>query len=78
MGSSRSILDYSDPEILAAIELAFDDAWSVLVKRGVLVGLINQFELKAELNQRLVNLASGGVTDTDELTRQVLVSFSPA
>ncbi len=78
MRSSRSILDYSDPEILAAIELAFDDAWSVLVKRGVLVGLINHFELKAELNQRLVNLASGGVTDTDELTRQVLVSFSPA
>jgi hypothetical protein len=78
MRSSRTIFDYSDPEILAAIELAFDDAWTVLAKRKLLSGPINHSELRADLNQRLAILVSGGVTDTDELARQVLVSFSTA
>jgi hypothetical protein len=78
MGFSRSISSHSDPEILAAIELAFDDAWTVLATRDLLARFTNHSELQAEVNQRLAILASDGVTDTDELTRQVLASFPPA
>jgi hypothetical protein len=35
----------------------------------------NYSELKAEINQRLVILASDGVTNPDELRRQVLATF---
>jgi hypothetical protein len=75
MGSSESISRYSDPEILAAIELAFDEAWPVLAKRDLHARFTNHSELRAEVNQRLAILASDGVTETDELTRQVLASF---
>jgi hypothetical protein len=36
---------------------------------------MNDSELKAELSQRLVVLASDGVTDAEELRRQALASF---
>jgi hypothetical protein len=75
MGSSRSISSHCDPKTLAAIDLAFDRAWSVLETRDLFGGFTNDYELKAELSQRLVILASDGVTDPDELRRQVLASF---
>ena len=78
MGSSRSISSHCDPETLAAIELAFDDAWPVLATRDLLARFTNYSELRGEVNQRLVILASDGVTDPDELRRQVLASFSLA
>ncbi len=74
MGSSNLIFNHSDPEIVAAIELAFDDAWTVLAKRD----LHAHYELRAEVNRRLAILVFDGVTDTDELSRQVLASFPPA
>jgi hypothetical protein len=74
MGSSRSISSHCDPKTLAAIDLAFDRAWSVLETRDLL-GRFTNDELNAELSQRLVILASDGVTDPDELRRQVLASF---
>jgi hypothetical protein len=78
MGSSRSISSHCDPKTLVAIDLAFDGAWNVLETRDLLARFANYSELKAETNERLVILASDGVTNPDELRRQVLASFPPA
>ena len=75
MGSSRSISSHCDAKTLASIDLAFDRAWSVLETRDLLARFSNDSELKAEINQRLVILASDGVTNSDELRCQVLASF---
>jgi hypothetical protein len=75
MGSSKSISSHCDPKTLMAIDLAFDAAWNVLETRDLLVRFSNDSELKAELSQRLVVLASDGVTDAEELRRQALASF---
>ena len=75
MGSYRSISCHCDPKTLAAIDLAFDGAWNVLETRDLLARFTNDSELKAEINERLVILASDGVTNPDELRRQVLASF---
>ena len=78
MGSSRSISSHCDRRTVAAIDLAFDGAWNVLETRDLLARFANDCELQAELDQRLVVLASDGMTDPDELRRQVLASFPPA
>ena len=75
MGSSRSISSHCDPKTLAAIDLAFDGAWNVLQTRDLLARFTNDSELQAELSQRLVVLASDGVTDAEELRRLALASF---
>jgi hypothetical protein len=75
MGSSRSISSHCDPKTLAAIDLAFEGAWNVLETRDLLARFTNDSELQAELSQRLVVLASDGVTDAEELRRQALASF---
>ena len=75
MSSSRSISSHCDPKTLAAIDLAFDGAWSALVMRDLLARFANDCELRAELSQRLVVLASDGITDPDELGRKALASF---
>jgi hypothetical protein len=75
MGSYRSISCHCDPKTLAAIDLAFDGTWNVLETRDLLAHFTNDSELKAEINERLVILASDGVTNPDELRRQVLASF---
>ena len=75
MGSSRSISSHCDPKTLIAIDLAFDGAWNVLETRDLLARFTNDSELKAELSQRLVVLASDGMTDAEELRRQALASF---
>jgi len=75
MGSSRSISSHCDPKTLAAIDFAFDGAWNVLQTRDLLARFTNDSELQAELSQRLVVLASDGVTDAEELRRQALASF---
>ena len=75
MSSSRSISSHCDPKTLTAIDFAFDAAWNVLETRDLLARFTNDSELKAELSQRLVVLASDGVTDAEELRRQALASF---
>jgi hypothetical protein len=64
-----------DPKTLAAIDHAFEGAWSVLATRNLLARFANQYELQEELSQRLAVLASDGVTDPEELRRQALASF---
>jgi hypothetical protein len=75
MGSFRSISSHCDPKTLAAIDLAFDRAWNVLETCDLLARFTDDSALKAEINQRLVILASDGVTNSDELRREVLASF---
>jgi hypothetical protein len=75
MSPSRSISSHCDPKTLAAIDLAFERAWNVLETRDLLARFANDRELQAELSQRLVVLASDGMSDPDELRRQVLASF---
>ena len=75
MGSFRSISSHCDPKTLAAIDLAFEGAWNVLETRDLLARFANDCELQAELSQRLMVLASDGMTDPEELRRQVLASF---
>ena len=75
---SRSISSHCDPKTLATIDVAFDGAWSVLAKRNLLARFANDYELQEELSQRLVVLASDGMTDPDELRRQALASFALA
>jgi hypothetical protein len=60
MGSSRSISSHCDPKTLVAIDLAFDGAWNVLETRDLLARFANYSELNAEINERLVILASDG------------------
>ena len=43
--------------------------------RELLAGFTNDSELQAELGQRLVVIASDGVTDAEELRRQALANF---
>jgi hypothetical protein len=64
-----------DPKTLAAIDHAFEDAWSVLATRNRLARFANEDELQEELSQRLAVLASDGVTDPEEPRRQALASF---
>jgi hypothetical protein len=63
-----------DPKTLAAMDHAFEGAWSVLATRHLRARFANECELQEELSQRLVVLASG-VTDPEELRRQALASF---
>ena len=64
-----------DPKTFAAIDHAFEGAWSVLATRNLLARFANEYELQEELCQRLAVLASDGVTDPEELRRQALASF---
>jgi hypothetical protein len=75
MGSYRSFSSPCDPKTLAAIDVAFDAAWNVLETRALLARFANDAELRAELSQRLMVLASDGTSDPDELRRQALASF---
>ena len=75
MGSPRSISSHCDSKTIAAINLAFEGAWNVLETRDLLARFANNRELQAELSQRLGILASDGMTDAEELRRQVLASF---
>jgi hypothetical protein len=57
------------------LQTAFDEAWNVPRNACLLARFTNDSELKAELSQRLVVLASDDVTAAEELRRQVLASF---
>jgi hypothetical protein len=57
------------------IDEAFAGVWGVLATRNLPPRFRERCELKTELNQRLMVLASEGITDPVELRRQVLASF---
>jgi hypothetical protein len=60
-----------------SVKVAFDSAWGARAVRPLQARFANDCELRAELSQRLVALASDGVTEPYELRRRVLASFPP-
>jgi hypothetical protein len=63
--------NWSDPLVLASIERAFDATWPVI--RAHEAGA-NKARM-AELSHKLIELASEGVTDPQELRRLALEAF---
>ena len=61
-----------DPKTLDALGEAFDATWVVLKARDPFRDFERAYELKAALRQKLVLLATDGVTDPVELREWVL------
>jgi hypothetical protein len=72
MGSQKSLLDYCDPETIAAIEEAFDAVWAEIESEEPSRDLMNDCERKAALSQRLGALVVEGITDPKELRKRAL------
>jgi hypothetical protein len=66
--------DYS-PEILSAIEQAFDRVWATLYAHVPLNDQATAKELSIALSQTLVGLAADGVIEPRELQRRALESM---
>jgi hypothetical protein len=66
---------WSDPAVLAAIQLAFDAAWPVIRAHEAGNDKAQMAELSMMLSHRLVELAADGVTNPQELRRLALETF---
>ena len=64
MGSLDTPPSWADPTVLASIERAFDATWPVI--RAHEAGAMN--ELSMAPSHKLVELATAGVTDPQELS----------
>ena len=62
MGSRNPPPNSYDPALLAAVEQAFDAAWTVLQARDPFRDFDKDNELKTELSHELSALAADGVT----------------
>jgi hypothetical protein len=69
------IPNWSDPVLLAAIQLAFDAAWPVIRAHEAGNDKENMAGLSRALSRRLVEFVANGVTDPHELRRLALESF---
>ena len=67
--------DYS-PELLAALEQAYDNVWTTLYAHMRAATSDQSVELQIRLNRTLVALAADGVTDPAELRRKALVTMA--
>jgi hypothetical protein len=70
-----SLPSWSDPVVLAAIERAFDATWPVIRAHEAHSDKARMAELSLALSHRLVELATEGVTDPQELRRLALETF---
>jgi hypothetical protein len=75
MGFSYTPPNWSDPVVLAAIEQAFDTAWPVIRAHEAGNDKARIAELSMMLSHKLIELASEGVTDPQELGRLALEAF---
>ena len=75
MGSLDSPASWSDPLVLASIERAFDAAWPVIRAHEAGANNARMAELSMALSHKLIELASEGVTDPQELRRLALEAF---
>ena len=66
--------NWSDPVVLAAIERAFDATWPVIRAHEAGANKARMAELSRALSHKLIELASEGVTDPQELRRLALES----
>lgn len=76
MPLNPEIRDSYSPELLAAIDKAYEAVWTTVCTQ-VLPDVVRSTELKITLSRTLVALASEGVTDPQELGRLALESMAP-
>jgi hypothetical protein len=69
---------WSDPELLSAIQQAFDAAWPVLLAHQTVPDKARLAELSMELSHKLVELAANGLKDPRKLSDLALDSFPTA
>ena len=75
MGSQHPAPNWSDPEVLAALERAFEATWPVIRAHEAGEDKARIAELSMALSRRLIELAADGVTDAQELGRLALETF---
>jgi hypothetical protein len=66
---------WADPIVLASIERAFDSTWPVIRAHEAGANKARMSELSMALSHKLIELASEGVTDPQELRRLALEAF---
>jgi hypothetical protein len=64
--------DFYDPELLAAMEQAFDATWAVIQANEPALDRDRANELSIDISRKIVAFASEGVTDAVELRRLAL------
>ena len=70
--TSTNSLPHENPEVVAALERAFQDVWAVLYAHLPLGGGDAVKEQSIALSRTLVALAADGITDPQELRRKAL------
>ena len=75
MGPLHTPPSWADPMVLASIERAFDATWPVIRAHEAGANKARMNELSMALSHKLVELASEGVTDPQELRRLALEAF---
>ena len=72
IGSLETPPSWADPIVLASIERAFDATWPVIRAHEAGVNKARMNELSMALSHKLIELASEGITDPQELRRLAL------
>jgi hypothetical protein len=72
MGSLETPPSWADPIVLASIERAFDATWPVIRAHEAGANKARMNELSMALSHKLIELASEGITDPQELRRLAL------
>ena len=78
MGFPNPSSTFSDPELISAIQQAFDAAWPVILAHQTVPDKARLAELSMELSHKLIELAANGLTDPRELSDLALDSFPTA
>ena len=75
MGSLNTPPSWAHPIVLASIERAFDATWPVIRTHEAGANKARMNELSMALSHKLIELASEGITDPQELRRLALEAF---
>jgi len=75
MGSQNPLPNWSDPELLVAIEQAFDATWPVLRAHETCADKARMADLSMKLSHKLIELAAEGIRDPQQLRKLALESF---
>ena len=73
MTTRQSSKAYS-PEVLAAVQQAFDAVWTTLYSN--VEGEMQRKELSIKLSRTLIEMAANGVTDSKELWRSAVETMA--
>jgi hypothetical protein len=72
MGTLDTPPSWADPIVLTSIERAFDATWPVIRAHEAGANKARMNELSMALSHKLIELASEGITDPQELRRLAL------